>query len=335
MLSIAVRSEGADKRTPVTVASGVMRSVQALLAHIGESFISEEFGSYGRPADAFIRRFMLYIDESGGISFGPPAGKGKSELVCEAVSLLAEVLENAGSGIYKIEDAFKDPVYRSIIIYDLMQLSKCLSEDDGYTLLFEHNGKRGEFSQIDMTKAQAFLEKGGNTSGGNVVGILNSVQTKRNVPMYGFLVGEERVKISVASKETESRAAEYVNGAVRVNGTLRYSENGRLSEISDIISMEPFNKKSFGRIISAERDILLSEPLDVLVSYDARSRTWKLAYPDLGITSSDQDWDTAVAGFHDYFVFLWENYSSKEENELSEEEIEVKELLSSMVSEKE
>jgi len=330
MLSITVRSEGKDKRTPVTVASDVMRSIQTLLAHIGESFISEEFGSYGRPADPFMKRFMLYIDANGGISFGN--GKERSELTDKAVSLLTDVLENAGAGTYWLGDVFKDPVYRSVIIYDLMQLSRSLSEDEGYVLSFEHDGKKGTFTKIDMVKAQAFLEKGGNTSQGDVVGILNSVLTKRNVPMYGFLVGDERVKISIGSADVESLAAEHVNGAVTVKGTLRYSENGRLSEISNIISLEPFNKKSFGRIISAERDILLSEQLDADVSYDARNRTWKLSYPDLGITSSDQDWDTAVAGFHDYFVFLWDNYSLKEEDELSEEEIEVKTILYSMIN---
>ncbi|MCL2607040.1 MAG: hypothetical protein FWD92_00570 [Methanomassiliicoccaceae archaeon] len=329
MLSITVRSEGEDERIPVTVASDVMRSIQLLLTHIGESFISEEFGSYGRPSSAFVKRFTLYIDPDGGISFG--AEKERSELVNKTASLLTAVLENTGAGTYWMEDAFSDPVYRSVILYDLMQLSRCLSADEGYTLQFEHNEKKGTFAPIDMNKAQAFLERSG-TSHGNVVGILNSVQTKRNVPMYGFLVGEERVKISLNSKEIEDHAAKYVNRAVLVKGTLRYAENGRLSEISDIVSLEPFDKRPFTRIISAERDILLSKPLEANVSYDAGNRTWKLSYPDLGMTSSDQDWDVAVAGFHDYFVFLWENYSTKENNELSEEEIEVKELLSSMVN---
>ncbi|MCL1983932.1 MAG: hypothetical protein FWG58_00870, partial [Methanomassiliicoccaceae archaeon] len=70
MFSITVRSEKEDKRIPIAVASDVMFDIQLLLTHIGESLISEEFGTYSRPAEALVERFMLYMDpDSGGISF--------------------------------------------------------------------------------------------------------------------------------------------------------------------------------------------------------------------------------------------------------------------------
>jgi len=82
-------------------------------------------------------------------------------------------------------------------------------------------------------------------------------------------------------------------------------------------------------MISADRDIPLAASVEANVSYDTGSTLWKLTYPDLGISSSDQDWDVAVAGFHDYFVFLCDNYLTKE-GDLSDEEKEVKELLDTL-----
>ena len=115
-----------------------------------------------------------------------------------------------------------------------------------------------------------------------------------------------------------------------ISGMLRYSENGELIEITDVNSAEQFSKRSFMHMISAERDVPLAKPLEADVSYDNGSSVWKLCYPDLGISVSNGDWDAAVAEFHDYFVFLFENYSSKDDNELSEEEIEVKGVLNSL-----
>jgi hypothetical protein len=85
-------------------------------------------------------------------------------------------------------------------------------------------------------------------------------------------------------------------------------------------------------MISAGSDIPLAKPVVASVKYEISTTTWKLSYPDLGISSSDQDWDTAVAEFHDYFVFLCDNYLTKDSGELSDEEKEVKGLLNSLIN---
>jgi len=324
--SINVRSEKEDKRIPISIASDVMFDIQLLLTHIGESFISDEFGSYGRPADPLVNRFTLYLDpDSGGISFRSSAGSGKSALMDKAMGMLISTLENmgSGSGTYWVDDSFGDPCYRSMIMYDLMRLSEHMASDKGYTLMFSSDGTERKFVPLDADKAQAFLDK--KAAQGSVVGILNSVATKRNVPMYGFIVGDDRVKISIRP-EAEDAASRYARGPVIVNGILRYSSAGELLEVSDVNSVEPFGKRSFMHMISAERDIPLTKPLEADVAYD--SSVWKLSYPGLGISVSDSEWDTAVAKFHDYFVFLFDNYSSKDDG-LSDEEKEVKDLLNS------
>ncbi|MDR0335144.1 MAG: hypothetical protein LBH69_04595 [Methanomassiliicoccaceae archaeon] len=332
MFGITVRSEKEDKRIPIAVASDVMFDVQLLLTHIGESFIAEEFGSHDRPAEALAERFTLYIDpESGGISFKASAGKGQSALMDKAAAKLMMTLEKmgSGSGTYWMEDSYNDPRYRCMVLYDLMQLSKHMASDRGYTLLFGTDGKENKFEPLDLGKAQAFLDRNGKIAKGSVAGILNGARTKRNAPMYGFVVGEDRVKISFRSKDAEGDASRYVNGPVVLKGTLKYSDDGELLEVSDIESAEPFNVKMFRHMISAERDIPLAASVGALVGYDSGTMLWKVSYPDLGISSSDQDWDTAVAGFHDYFVFLCDNYSDTGK-ELSDEEKEVKELLDSL-----
>ncbi|MCL1905254.1 MAG: hypothetical protein FWG19_03935 [Methanomassiliicoccaceae archaeon] len=334
MFSITVRSEKEDKRIPIAVASDVMFDIQLLLTHIGESLISEEFGSYNRPAEALVGRFTLFMDpDSGGISFRTSAGNGPSTLMDKAMNMLKVTMDKmgSGSGTYWMEDNFKDPVYRSMVLFDLMELSKHMSPERGFSLIFGIDDKERTFVPLDIEKGRAFLSGKGKSSRGNIVGILHGVQSKRNVPLYGFTVGDDRVKISFRSKDVESDAAKHVNSPVLVNGTLRYSDEGELLEVADIDSAELFDKKAFTHMISADRDVPLARPLEASVSYDASSQIWKLTYPDLGISSSDQEWDTAVAGLHDYFVFLCDNYLSKDDNELSEEEAEVKNTLNSLI----
>jgi hypothetical protein len=333
--NVTVRSEKDDKRIPIAVASDVMFDLQLLLTHIGESIISEEFGSYNRPAESLTERFVLYIDpESGGISFKASAGKGQSALMDRAVLKLRTTLEKMGSGTgtYWMEDSYKDPCYRCMVLYDLIQLSKHMDAGRGYTILFSSDDIEKAFVPLDIEKAEAFLKKNARMSQGAVAGVLHGVQSKRNTPMYGFSVGTDRVKISFRSKEAEDAALKLVNNAVMIAGTLKYSEDGELQEVSDIDSVLPFDKKVFGHMISGDRDIQLEKSIESAVKYDGSGKTWKISYPDLGISISDPEWDDAVTGFHDYFVFLYDNYSGKDDDELSDEEKEVKALLISLTS---
>jgi hypothetical protein len=334
MFSITVRSEKEDKRIPISVASDVMFDIQLLLTHIGESFIAEEFGSHSRPSEALASRFTLFIDpESGGISFKTSAGEGKSELMDKALAKLIVTMDKmgSGSGTYWMGDNYSDPRYRCMVLYDLMQLSKHMTTDRGYSLFFNADGKEKKFVPLDPEKAQAFLDKNGRISRNTISGVLNSARSKRNTPLYSFIAGEDRAKISFANNDAENDASRFVNGAVTVKGTLRYSADSELIEVSDVESVVPFNKKIFRHMISANRDIPLTASVEANVAYDNGTMIWKISYPDLGISSSDQDWDVAAAGFHDYFVFLCDNYLTKTD-ELSDEEKEVKELLVSLTA---
>ena len=326
--NIIVRSEKEDKRIPIAVASDIMFDIQLLLTHIGEYLIAEEFGSLGRPAGKLTERFTLFIDpNSGGISFRSSAGKGKSVLMDKAVALLKDTMDKIGSGqgMYWIGDAFKDPRYRCIVLQDLIELSKHMNPERGYSLLAGPAGKEKRFDPLDIDKAREFMNKNARSSHGSIAGTLQKVSNKRNVPMYSFTTEDDHVRITFRSKDPEDAASGLLNRPVLVKGTLRYSTDGELLEITDSTSVEPFDKKEFDHIITSERDIPLVRPLTADVRYDGS--VWKLACPDLGITSSSPEWDIAVTGFHDYFVFLYENYSPKSDDELSEEEKEVKELL--------
>jgi len=334
MFSITVRSEKEDKRIPIAVASDVMFDIQLLLTHIGESLIAEEFGGHDRPCGSLTERFTLFIDPDSGISYRTSAGKGKSALMDKAASMLISVLDKmgSGSGTYWMEDNFKDPRYRYMVLYDLIHLSKHMNTERGYTLLFSSGDNERTFVPMDIEKFGSYLKKDARTSQGYVSGVLNAVHTKRNVSLYGFVNGDSRAKISFISKDVENEASKYVNNAVIVNGMLKYSDDGELLEIRDISSVIPFNIIKFKHMISAARDVKLNESIEVPVSYDSSAAIWKLNYPDLGITVSNKEWDLAVAEFHDYFVFLCDNYLTDEEKELSDEEKEVKDILSSITA---
>jgi hypothetical protein len=332
MFSITVRSEKEDKRIPIAVASDVMFDIQLLLTHIGESFIAHELDSQDRPSEALTERFTLFIDPDSGISYRTCAGKGKSGLMDRAAAMLITTLEKmgSGSGTYWMEDNFKDPRYRCMVLTDLIHLSRHMSEERGYTLLFSSDGKENKFVPMDTEKAEAFLKSGARISQMNAAGVLNSIHTKRNVPLYSFSAGADKARVSFRSKDAEADASQYAGGAAVISGTMKYSEDGELLDVHDVTSVLPFDKITFRHIISADRDIPLNSEIEVSVKYDTDTAVWKLSYSDLGISVSNKDRDAASAEFHDYFAFLCDNYLSDEEKELSGEEKEVKELLISL-----
>ncbi|MCL2785735.1 MAG: hypothetical protein FWD81_00720 [Methanomassiliicoccaceae archaeon] len=338
MFSITVRSEKEDKRIPIAVASDVMFDIQLLLNHIGESLIAEEFGSHDRPSGVLTERFTLFIDpDSGGISFKTSTGKGKSALMDKASSLLALTLDKmgSGSGPYWMEDNFKDPRYRCMVLNDLIHLSKHMGLERGYTLMFSSGGEEKKFVPLDLEKFSAYLKKDARAAERVVGGILTAVNTKRNVPIYGFTAGGDRAKISFLSKDIENDASGLAGSAVVLKGIARYSEDGGLSEVHDVSAVRALEKIAFNHMISADRDVPLVVGIEAAVRYDVGTSMWKLGYPDLGISSSDKDWDTAVAGFHDYFVFLCDNYLSYGGKELSDEETEVRDILRKLTGEAE
>ena len=86
----------------------------------------------------------------------------------------------------------------------------------------------------------------------------------------------------------------------------------------------------FHRLVSGTGGVSVSTPVEAEVSF--KNNKWILSNEDLGIMSSSDSWDSAVQSFHDYFVFLWSQYTESDDEGLSEEELEVKSALLSHVA---
>jgi hypothetical protein len=99
-----------------------------------------------------------------------------------------------------------------------------------------------------------------------------------------------------------------------------------ITSMKEVTGIHLLPEIRFNRVISATRDIEMAVPLPAAVSVSKDGRNWNIRNDDLGIDITKNSWDECVLAFHDYFVFLWENYVETEE-EFEGEEKDIRELL--------
>lgn len=335
-LKFNIESESEDKRIPLALASKVMGDVQSLLYHAGGYLVSKEMRLQGYPDKRLLNKFTLYVGGSSAetveTSTSKPSTSGFGNIVDDAAELVVETLMSIGSGTggYWADDKFTHPIYRNQIVADVITLHDHLSEYPGYYLTFGYNGEAQRLGEIDVDKLVEYVKKKGRTSAGATVGIIHVAQTKSRGSLVSLDTGYGKAKLAFFDAASRTAAEAMADkGAVIVAGTMTYSKDNVLTEITQAGGVTAFDNIKFRRMISSSGDVELKAPVEATVEYNGGA--WILKNENLGIFSSKPDWDTAVQSFHDYFVFLWEQYSSKPEEDLDEEEAEIKEELLKLV----
>jgi len=325
-INIGVVSKDENEKVPVDIAGGVMVNVQLLFRHIGEYLISKELKLQNRIDQRLSEIFSLYINTSAGISLNSSPRISTSGIIDSALALLESTLVKLGSGTggFWIDDTYSDPRFRRIIAEDVIRLAQDIGT--GYSLKVGTSS----FDNVDVAKLKAYAGHIKMIYDDVVCGVLRTDAKSRRSEGVVLAVGDDRVKMSFDSKTaalTEARglidATAIVGGKIRISGD-------RIAEISDVRKVIPFDVVKFKRMISSDGDVALTEPLEVKVSCDDRTNEWTLRNDALGAHVSKKDWDSAVTSFHDYFVFLWNEYSS-EEHTLNDEEKDVRDFLFGLV----
>lgn len=326
-INIAVVPKNGDSRIPVDVAGNVMVDVQSMFRHIGEYLITAELKLQNKVGSGLSDLFGLFVDQSMGISLRSSTKISTSGIIDGALALLEKTIIKLGSGAggYWIDDTFADPRFRKLIADDIIRLA----QDVGT----EHSLRIGKdsFDNVDVAKMKTYANYLKMTYDGAACGVpKRDLRSKRAEGMV-LAIGDDRVKMSFNSKTQASGDIEkLMNKAAVVRGTVRMSD-GRISELSDVTKVIPFELVKFNRMISADGDVSLTVPLEVRVEFDAKEEMWVLKNDEIGANVSKKDWDSAVTSFHDYFVFLWNEYAAKEAKGLSEEEKEVRDFLLGLV----
>lgn len=335
--TVNVVSENEDKRVPVEIAGKMMVDIQHLLMHVGEYLMSKELRIQGKLEPRLSNKFTLFVDSSGSISLNAssyvPETKGYGNIVDDAVTFMERTLDalGAGTGGYWMEDNYANAIFRNQVIYDVVKLYEDLNEVPGYALMYGSSDCLKKLGKVDTDKMAHFVEDRGLTANGATLGLIGEIASKSKGSILTFNTGTRDIKISFESEESRKAAEIFVDGEpVVIAGKLIYSEDEQLAKIENAGGVTPIPVIKFTRMISATGDVELKAAVEATVKH-AKNK-WTLTNEDLGIEVSKPEWDTAVQQFHDYFVFLWTEYSEKKDEDLSEEEKEVKDSLLKLVA---
>jgi hypothetical protein len=328
-VNIGVVPKGDREKIPVDIAGGVMVNVQLLFRHIGEYLISKELKLQNKIDRRLSDIFSLYVDPSMSISLRSSTRISTSGIIDNALALLESTLVklSSGTGGYWIDDTYSDPRFRRIIAEDVIRLMHDLGPD------FSIKVGANTLDNIDVSKIKSYMNNIKMTYDDVICGVLRADPKSRRSEGVRLAVGDERVKMSFDNKTAALVEAEgLINAPVIVGGRIRLSGD-RIAEISDVRKVIPFDTVKFKRMLSSDGDVALTTPLEVKVDFDERANEWVLKNDSIGARVTKKDWDSVVTSFHDFFVFLWNEYTS-DEHQLNEEEMEIRDFFFKLVVDK-
>lgn len=331
MFTVSIVSDKNDKRIPIALTGQIMVDIQDLFRHVGEYIISREMLLQGIVSKKLSEKFTLYSDKLDDVAL--ESSSYESETGCfgnildDAATMLETVMDNLGSGIggYWVEDTFKDAIYRNQIIIDIVALYQDLRDVEGFNLMYGTNAELKKFGEVNIEKLTRFIGERKLSVNGATVGIIEKVGYKSR-QIYQLNMGDRVAKLTFSDQKL---AENIIKEATTVAGIIDYSQEGTITAINNVYEVSPLTTIKFRRMISSVGDIYLKMPISVDVVF--KENKWVLSNKDLGIISSNSNWDLAVSGFHDYFIFLWTEYHKKDDSLLNSEEKEVKDYINTLV----
>lgn len=330
--TVNVVSEKEDKRVPIGVAGQIMVDIQDLFRHIGEYLISREMRLQEAVPRSLGDKFTIYMDKTGGIvldaSTETPETEGYGNVVDDALKVLEATLDTLGSGTggYWVDDNFTDAIYRNQVVIDIVALYQDLNDREGYALMYGSGSELKKFGKVDVEKMAKFISERGMSVNGATVGVIENMGSRPGSSRFTLNNGSDTVRITFSDQKFAGNAGK----ACIVAGKINYSEEGKISSVENIYDVVPLTTIKFRRVISSNGDVTLKVPVDADVTF--RDGKWILSNKDLGILASKQRWDDAVTEFHDFFVFLWTEYKTKDPATLDEEGKEIRDSLDALVA---
>ncbi len=316
-----VNSADADADVPILVAGQIMVDIQNLLADVGELMVRQELRTQNSLPEGIRDRFTLRMKGSGGAGT-----RTDGALIEDALAMMCSELDHANlKSDYKQPGNHIEAMGRSRIARDVLALADHL---EGYTLSY---GSDEGMRRFRMNARQA-LEKESVADPSSIPSAIIGVVFRDPVRKNRWIVsnGIDSVPASFSPEVSqEDREVFESYGPLIVVGTVSLDEDGRLTGIRDVTSCYQFPIVKFHRVIGAERDILLFNPVSACISHSGEKGTWTLVNEDLGISVTKPSWDAAVMAFHEYFLFLWETYAESDDD-FEGEELEVRDYLRSM-----
>lgn len=323
-----VPAEGDSVGVPVSVAGQTMVDIQTLITDIGSMMVRQELRIQNNTPAGLLAKFDLRIGGSSANGLGADAPKGSGQLLEDVMGLLGRTLDFLGKGVVGewMTDNFPNPVCRRIIATDLVKLHDDLK---GFVLEYGVEGNMRRFSKMDVEKIASFAKDDDMGIEGMVIGAISRDPVRRN--KWNVTNDGNPRPISFTNNIDPKTIPGFASmGAALIHGTIVRNDDLSIREVRNAGNCFPFPEIKFHRMISADSDLILLNPITASVSYDIDAGMWNLREDNIGINESKTSWDECVTAFHEYFMFLWDTYAG-EGKEFTGEEKEVRDFLLSLV----
>ncbi len=321
-----VPTDEENAHVPVSVAGQTMVDVQNLISDIGAMMIRQELRLQNAIPASLTRRFDLSMGSASGTDLGASTD-GEDTLMLDALNQLVRELDVAN-----MPDTWSEPgnhreaLARRKLAGDIVALSDHL---EGYDLRY---GKGDDLKKFRLTHKEAVREVADDTSvsfQGAVIGTISQDPVRKN--RWLISNGRDSVPITFASNISSTDIPLFAEaGPLIASGTVVTGEDGEVREVRAVVGCYSFPTVKFHRIITANRDIVLLNPVEANPGFNTKKGLWTLDCEALGISEAKPSWDECVIAFHEYFTFLFETYAESED-EFEGEEKEIRDLLLSMV----
>ncbi len=315
-----------NSHVPVSVAGQTMVDVQKLITDIGSMMVRQELRLQNAIPEPLLRRFSLSMDMSAGKDVGAVT-EGEDTLMLDALNGLMRELD-----IANMPDTWSEPgnhreaLARRTLAQDILALADHL---DGYDFRY---GSGDDLKRFRLTRRDAvenIAKDQSQSFQGAVIGTISRDQVRKN--RWLISNGKDSVPITFASNISSTDIPLFAEaGPLIASGTVVTDDIGEVKEVRAVVGCYSFPTVKFHRMITANRDLVLLNPVEASPGYNAKKGLWTLDCEALGISESKPSWDECVIAFHEYFMFLFETYAESDD-EFDGEEKEIRDLLLSMV----
>ena len=289
---------------PIAVAGQIMVDVQKVITDIGCMIVRLELRIQNEIPQKLVRKFDLTIggDTDDGLNSKP--SEGNDDALETALDALCATLDFLGKGAVGtwMTDTFEDDRSRAIIARDLIDLTDHLN---GYALEYGPEDQLSRFEGLDREKILPYTVMKNEVSA--AVGVISRDPIKRN---HWNISNDQYIEPitfdrNIVPTDIPSFASA---GPVIVIGIVNRGEKGHILSIDKISGCYTIPELKFHRITASNGDRILLNPIVAKTGYDPDTDTWSLKNDILGVNVTKPSWDECILTFHEYVIFLFENY---------------------------
>ena len=311
---------------PISIAGGCMVDIQRLLTDIGCMLLRTSMRLQNSIPANLKAKFDLTIGGDSGSGLDSLPTEGNGDALEGALDILCSTLDFLGKGAVGswMTDTFQDDESRETIAKDLIALAEHI---DGYVLEYGPADDVRTFRGLEKEKIRIYTDNKEWISA--IVGIVSRDPVKKN--HWVISNDEYAVPVSFDRNIVSSDIPKFASaGPVILVGKGYRNAEGHFARMDKVHGCYTIPELKFHRIITADGDIDLLNPLTAVTGYDAGTDTWTLRNDIVGISISKPSWDECIISFHEYAMFLFKNYVYTEDA-FEGEEKETREYLMSLL----